>query len=149
MKLNNTIILRELRRIAAEHRGVLLPEIVVAAARPTTSPLHNRFEWNDSDAAHEYRLWQARHLIREVVVHLRVNGEIKPVNVFVSLKPDREGEGGYREIVAVLENKDFRTQMLADALDELRTFQAKYAHLKELASLWKPIAKVLKSKQKA
>ena len=44
----------------------LRPSEVVAAAKPKTSPLHCEFTWDDTKAAHEYRLNEARHLIRVV-----------------------------------------------------------------------------------
>jgi len=41
---------------------------VVEHARDKTSPLHGEFEWDNKKAGHEYRLQQARTLIRAVVV---------------------------------------------------------------------------------
>lgn len=51
---------------AVESDGRLTPDAVVAAASDPQSPLHNRFEWDDSKAAHQFRLEQARTLIRGV-----------------------------------------------------------------------------------
>lgn len=47
----SVLIARELKRIAKANHGQLLPEKVVEAARPNNSPLHNRFEWDDTEAA--------------------------------------------------------------------------------------------------
>lgn len=58
---------------ALEKDGRLDPADVVEAARDPASPLHGYFEWDDTEAARQHRLGQARQLIRrikiETVVH--------------------------------------------------------------------------------
>lgn len=132
-------IINELKRIAVENDGILRPETVVAEARPRKSPLHNQFVWNDTKAAHEYRLWQARHLIR-VVVEV-IEGIEGKHEVFVSLTTDRK-DSGYRIMTDVLSDTDMRRQMLHDAMRELKMFQKKYIRLKELASLFVVIKRI-------
>lgn len=46
-----------------EKHGVLTPEIVLNDARRKSSPLHYEFDWDDSTAAHRWRIEQARKLI--------------------------------------------------------------------------------------
>lgn len=125
---------RELERIRIKSGGLLRPEAVVEAARNPKSPLHSRFCWNDRKAAHEYRLWQARELIRVHVCVLR--SDVKPVRTYVSLIPDRHVGNGYRAVVDVLADADLREQLLAQARDEMRRFRAKYAALRELADVF-------------
>lgn len=132
--MNNEIIIGTLREIASANNGVLLPERVVEAARPKESPLHDCFTWDDDKAAHEYRLWQARTLIRTTVRLLEVDGKQQPVRMFVSLTTDRQ-DGGYREMVSVMLNKTHREQLLADAVEEMKRFEAKYEQLVELSDL--------------
>ena len=135
----NKLIEAELRRLAGENDGLLMPETVVEAARSKSSPLHSRFEWNNGRAAEAYRIWQARQLIRVVVETIPgVKGEHE---VFVSLTTDRKG-GGYRVTTEVLSAKEMREQLLSDALAELVFFQHKYARLKELAEVFKAIRRV-------
>jgi len=130
-------IRRELARIARANGGILMPSAVVEAARPESSPLHSRFEWDDGEAANAYRLWQARQLITITVsVCARTESDEQ---VWVSLTPDRKGDGGYRSLVAVLSDVDMRAQLLADALDDLQVFRAKYKHLQELAGVFAAI----------
>lgn len=136
----------ELKRIASQNGGLLQPQTVVNDARPLESPLHSRFEWDDSVAGEQFRIWQARQLIR-VSVEL-IAGTGKKVDVFVSLSTDREKEaGGYRVMAEVLTDTQMREQMLADALDELETFREKYRRLRELASVWAAI-KTVRRKRK-
>lgn len=46
----------------------LTPPTVVEAARNPASPLHGLFEWDDGRAAAQYRLEQARRIIKTIVV---------------------------------------------------------------------------------
>ena len=61
---------------ALERGGRLTPESVVAAARDPQSPLHDRFEWDDTAAANAWRLVQARQLIRSVHVNVTVDDRV-------------------------------------------------------------------------
>jgi hypothetical protein len=136
--MTNPLILGELQRIATRNCGLLRPEDVVDAARDRKSPLHEQFDWDDSEAAGKWRIHQARQLIRVTVTYRE---EVKQnVRVFVSLTPDRENDGGgYRSMVAVLSDSESRKQLLADAMAELNTFEAKYRALDELAGVFAAI----------
>lgn len=50
----------------ADKEGIVTPDGILAAAVDEASPLHAEFEWDDSAAAHQHRLAQARSLIREI-----------------------------------------------------------------------------------
>lgn len=133
------VILKELSRIATKRGGVLQPHDVVEAARLKSSPLHTCFEWDDGEAAHQYRIWQARQLIA-VVVEVVPNSKTTE-RVWVSRKTDRREKGGYRSIVSVLSDKELREQLIQDALDDLRLFQEKYSRIEELAGVFKAARK--------
>ena len=51
--------------------GVLTPEAVLEAAKSPESILHDSFTWDDSEAAHQHRLYQARKLISSVKVQIK------------------------------------------------------------------------------
>jgi hypothetical protein len=134
--ITNPAIIQELRRIADENDGLLEPVHVVEAARNAASPLHPHFEWDDSIAAQNYRIWQARDLLIKVKVILDGPNETQvPTRVFVSLTPDRHSGDGYRPLDVVLANTSLRNQLLEDALHEMERFQAKYATLRELTKV--------------
>lgn len=46
--------------------GNFTPTDVLDIAKSPKSPLHKYFEWDDSKAAHAYRLTQARHLVLSI-----------------------------------------------------------------------------------
>lgn len=128
----------ELERLAALHGGELRADVVVNAARDETSPLHDSFEWDDSEAAEHWRLHQARMLIRAVVVYEPAkNGSMVPQRVFVSLTSDRTKDGaGYRLTTAVLSDDERRAELLQDARAEMQCFREKYRRLTELAGVF-------------
>lgn len=141
--------LEELKRIAAEHGGVLMPADVVESARPKNSPLHSRFTWDDNEAAEKYRLWQARQLIAVTVSYIGPEREgAERMRVFVSLTSDRV-DGGYREVEAVMIDPGQREIMMADALEEMERFQKKYADLQELAEVFSAMKRARRSNKKS
>lgn len=129
-------IVRELERIRQTHGNVLQAEDVVNVAQSARNPLHGYFTWDDTKAAHEYRLWQARKLI-EVAVTILPNCN-KPIQAYVSLRSSRsEDGGGYLSLVEVLRSPDLRKQLLRESLDDLRTWEERYHRLSELAPIFK------------
>lgn len=66
--LDEEVVGPELERIYKEQGGQLTPNALVTSARAEDSPLHSYFEWDDSIAGEKYREWQARQLIRVVVL---------------------------------------------------------------------------------
>jgi hypothetical protein len=127
---------QELQRIALKHQGQLLPSDIVEAARPKSSPLHSRFEWDDGEAAEQYRLWQARQLIRVLVTVEKNGSKSYRVRLYTSLGTDRKSGGGYRLLRVVLRSKRLRGELLKDALRDMRVFEEKYRGLKELSDVF-------------
>jgi hypothetical protein len=101
-------------------------EVVSWAAEHPKSALYPKFEWDDSRAGHEWRLQQARSLIRLHVV--TEDGTPKLVN----LRIDRSKGGGYREIKDVMNDEDLRTAMLADCVADIKRVQARYSFIKNM-----------------
>jgi hypothetical protein len=136
-------ILDELKAIE-ERDGILNPQAVVDFARDPNTELHKKFEWENDVAGEQYRIWQARQLIRVQVTFLKNGNDAIPTNAFVSMKEDRNKAGGYRSIASILSDDELRARMLKQARHELNVFKRKYQDLVELASLFQEIEKVLK-----
>jgi hypothetical protein len=135
-------VTQALERIQTEHQGLLRPVDVVAEAVSPASPLHPYFEWDDTLAGHQYRLAQARHLIRVMVQYEPYAEPQHEVRVYVSLSPDRQyPHGGYRVMVDVLSDASYRAQLLTDALEELNRLRIKYHMLTELAGVFASAAR--------
>ena len=72
--------------------GELTPALVVDVAQDPAHPLHDRFVWDDTEAARRYRLDQASGLIRSVQV--TVTREDRPPVTVRAWVAERELEGG-------------------------------------------------------
>ena len=144
---SSIIVTEELRRIAEAHGGLARPEDIVEAAQSEDSPLHPKFTWDDSVAGHQFRLWQARQLLRICIAYQPVSNKMIEHNVFVSLSTDRMSGGGYRIMTDVLRDDEARQIMLADALRELHRIQRQFRDLRELERVFQEIDKVEISSQ--
>ena len=131
---------KELEKIAKENKGVLRPGDVVEYSKDPDTALHNHFEWDDTKAGHQFRLVQARRIIRAYMIVIENDHEVT-VRAFVSLQRDR-GKDSYRSIKKVLADEVLRTELLEEALEELRSLKMKYQILSELASVFEVIDKV-------
>ena len=140
LKGDVTAIGRHLESLAGPD-GELNPEEVVKDAERFDSPLHNEFEWDDTEAAKQHRLFQARRLTKSFeVVWMEEEVEVQTVG-FVSLEEDVDAS--YRTSREVLTNAQLRLQWKDQALRELRRWRNQYAHVKELHDIFEAIDGVL------
>jgi len=141
-KIKDEKAIKELRHLYKKYDNILSPDKVVSEARSIKSPLHKYFNWNDTEAANQYRLEQARRLLRFVVDIIPSNN--KPVRIFYSLTKDRKGEEtGYRTTVDILSDKSLYKELLKDAKTEMECFIEKYEHIKELKKVFAEMKKLL------
>lgn len=102
-----------LERIRLRNNGVLTPEAVVADAASKSSPLHSEFEWNDKRAAHQYRLDQARELIRKVTVEIRTTTRTVCVPRYVRDQTVDPRDQGYAPVAEVKDEISVARETLA------------------------------------
>lgn len=132
------LVIQELRVLVEKNDGLIRAADVVEAARDENSPLHNKFDWDDTEAAEKYRLMQARMLLSICIQYIDSGPKRVPTKVFVSLSTDRtkrDGEAGYRTFVDVIADDDMKNQLLLDSLNQMRSFEMRYKSLKELDGL--------------
>jgi hypothetical protein len=133
----------ELEFVRSKHGGVLRPEDVVEFARDERTALHGDFQWDDTEAAQQFRLWQARQVIRLVITIVDSPAGKQLIPMYVSLVSDRQQPGGgYRPLVDVMNAEDLRDELLRQALAELKTVRKKYQQLQELRPIFRAIEKV-------
>jgi hypothetical protein len=133
-------IQEELEEIQKETGGLRPPDVVEHARNPHTT-LHGRFQWDDGAAAEQYRLWQARHILR-VYVTMEIPDRKDPVQIraYVSLPADRgENGAGYRTLTSVMASEELNRQLLEMARRDARIFRNKYNMLSELSKVNKEI----------
>lgn len=121
---------KELERIRKK-KGVLIPEEVVAEARKSRSPLHDAFEWDDTEAANQYRLVQARSLVAAVEIVTTDTEDQKPVRAFVHLS----SAGGYQDTVLALRTEPTRQEVMEKARREMESWVRRFGHLEEFAEI--------------
>jgi hypothetical protein len=102
-----------LTKMARQNGGVLKVEDVLEEARDEGSPLHKHFEWDDSEAAEQYRKQQARSLIQRCKVVL-IDTQPIEIGAFVSLPTDRESGGGYRLTSDVVSDERLKAELMRD-----------------------------------
>lgn len=102
-----------LTQMARRNNGVLKVDDVLAEARDANSVLHRHFEWDDSEAAEQYRRQQARTLIQKCRIQLVETSPVE-IRAFVSLPTDREHGGGYRLTSEIMGNQYLKDEMLRD-----------------------------------
>lgn len=118
---------RELERIRAE-TGTLLASAVVDAAADEDSPLHPAFDWDDASAGREYRLIQARHLIRAVRVTV---GTKEPRRVYVHVGQRSDEEGVYEPMDVVVKSPDRYALALIELRRRLNSAQEAFEELRQ------------------
>lgn len=114
---------------------VSAPE-VVRAARVPDSPLHKYFEWDDAKAAHEYRVEQARGLIKAIVVE--IGGEEIPAYHNVKIE---SGQSSYVETYKCKDTPSLWSQVVQTALNEAEAWSRRYKIYAELEPIHNAIQK--------
>lgn len=130
-----------LEAIRAENRGALAPSDVVESATNKASVLHRYFEWDDIEAAHQWRVEQARDLIRSVCVVVEEAGDVaSPVRAFVHVTAD---DGPYVGMVEAMSDATMRKLIIERALDEVRSWRQRHKELNELAAIFAAVDRVV------
>lgn len=127
-------IANELNRIEREKR-VLRPDYVLEAAREPTNPLHRYFEWDDTAAAAQWRLRQARELIASVRVKITAAPERPPFRAFLHVAAPHQQQR-YVSTERAMSDPDMRRIILNRAISELDSFKKRYAEVEELAGVF-------------
>lgn len=151
MTEHRELIRDELEQIRQLHGGLLKPEDVVRFARNERTALHQEFEWDDARASAEYRLEQARKVIRVAVTILpSPHSDQEPVRAYVSVASDRaQPGGGYRAFADVMTDDAMRAELVNEAIGEAKRWRRKYERLRELAPIFRAIDKVEAKREQA
>lgn len=114
--------------LADRFGGAVSPRDVVDAAKPNDSPLHPYFEWDDDKAADNWRLDQARRLLRVRIQYQPLpTNERRVIPLFSSATSNRgEGQRSYQRTVIMLTEEGQADRL---ALDCLKRAQAQLKSL--------------------
>lgn len=133
-------------------QGVYSPERLVEEASDPRCPAHADFEWNDSTAAHKWRIEQARKYDQAITYTLLVTGprggKSKPIEFRAAYAfEDADGKPYYRAGTEVVRNKDLLQDLKTRALAALQSWQRQYDMLSsigEFVEIFRAIKKVTK-----
>ena len=133
----------EMLRLNRENAG-LRPSEIVEAARIKDSPLHGELEWNNKKASDEYRLIQARRLIRWTLIESEPGKPERFVHIPATtfeIEENESEEGVYQPVSLVVQHPDWFTRALEAAtaklsgakraVDELKTAAESSDHVED------------------
>ena len=125
-----------LEALRLKNGGLLTAALVVSDARKLRAPHHHCFEWDEAEAARQYRLEQARYLLRSVAVVMKdsATGEERTVRAFVNFRDDSGTP--YTSLYAAMSDPEIRAQILVRAKAEFDTWRDRYNELEELAGVF-------------
>lgn len=135
----------EFNKIREEYSNEVPVEILVKRAKDKRNVCHKFFNWDDTKAAHEHRLTQARGLVAAVWVIKyeddKPTAESRKYEVTRSAyEPQKKV---YKHIDDVLSDPEARKALLHRAMGELNAARRRYKRLKELADVFKELDKVM------
>jgi hypothetical protein len=119
-----------LTAISVEGGGHLSPAAVVDAARDRAHVLHPHFEWRDRIAAEQYRLDQARTLIRVIRVIDDQDEDQTPGIAFLSVKAN--GGHNYYTKSAVAASVQLQALVLQQAERDLQAWEKRYGEIQDI-----------------
>ena len=132
----------KLQELRDKNNG-LTASMVIEEAKHKTSVLHGAFEWDDSKAAHQWRLHSARHLMRSVeIVSTNAKGDTRSLPAFVFV--ETESGPSYETLDKVLSDEELRIQVINRALKEFEQWQQRYKDYNEFLSVFESFGKTRK-----
>lgn len=133
--MDATSVGQHMELLRKQCKGELTPVDVLADAKNPNSPLHSYFEWDDTAAAEQHRLNQARGLIRAVVaVYTQPEKPATRARAYVHI--NEPGAPHYREVSQAMSQKKTRNLVLQRAWREFQQWRQRYKDLAEFASLF-------------
>ena len=135
---------QEIERLRGRNGGKLTCEQLVKAASARRNPLHREFEWDDTKAAHQFRLRQAREILNGLVVfhdpEKKVSSRVYD-GLFIATPERMRHIKQYRPLSELLSDPETRDVLLQRALGELTRIQKAYRNLEELAQVFLEVEK--------
>ena len=125
----------------------LTAENLLRKASKKSSLLYDFFDWDNSSAGEKWRLQQARQFINEIkiIVEDKELYAFESVNVVINetknplIKINKFGSREYKTIIEIMNNEDYRNQLIHRALSEATYWKERHAELIELNPIFNSI----------
>jgi hypothetical protein len=138
--------LSRLEKICDKNGNEITPETVLADAEKPSSPLHQYFTWDNTEAAQRFRLIEAGRLISRIRVKIiREERQIVAAKYTRLENSDAKGKVRYVPTVDMLSDDDLYQKRLSDCKTHLASLRKEYSDLLELRQLWGAIDNTLGS----
>lgn len=118
------------------------PATIVESAADPSSPAHGLFEWDDSRAAREHRLVQARVILGSFVIETEVTTKGKKTRDIEVPFVSRSAPGSYEITTRAMRTPEKRDFIVREALSEAQRWRRRYSHLSELALVFSAMDEV-------
>mgnify|MGYP003150889521 CR=1 FL=1 len=115
-------------------RGRITPKKLVELAKPKRSPIHKYFTWDNKECGEKYRLYEATHIIKAIVIVI----EDEPVKAFHSII-----KGQSREYISLEEAQrapNVMNEIIECALMEAQRWADRYRTYKKLTPIVRAIS---------
>lgn len=136
---------KQLEKIRSKE-GELTPEAVIENAKSNRSKLHKLFEWDDTEAAHQYRMEQARRMLRSIEIVYKEKPKT-PRRAFEIIEKKKRGSQDQRTIYSTTEeamaDPVSRDRIITEALRQLMAFRRRFHGLRELEIVFNSIEQAI------
>ncbi len=102
-----------------ETEGDATAELILEDAKAEDSPLHDFFEWDDTEAARQHRLYQARTIATNIVEVVVVEGVETDQRSFFSVT-NEDKKAVYVTVKTAIDNKIYSKQLLDKLINHLQ-----------------------------
>jgi len=136
-KIDAKVAFNEIERLKKIHKNEFTTKKLAEAAKPKKNPLHPEiYDKSEKDAANAYYLERAGQCLRSLVVEIKEGShETRAYHPIIVKSNDNKDKVWY-STEEIMEDPEKRTQVLKQALSELRYIRKKYNKLKELSTIW-------------
>lgn len=141
-------------KLMEENGGKIRPKNLIDDARDESSPLHEYFDWDDSQAGEKWRTWQARALLGYIKVVVKYDHTQKESRAYFNVNVDtgeedfNEEARAYVSIENVMSEPNYKKQLLAEAVREIEHWEMRYKECNELDKIFYAVEKTTKTLKK-
>ncbi len=130
--------------LEVKERFGLTAESLLKKASKKSSSLYDFFDWDNASAGEKWRLGQARNFINEIKIIVEDKELYAFENVNVTIKDseipnNKKSKFGCREyktIIEVMDNENYRNQLIYRALAEANYWKDRHLELIELSPIF-------------
>jgi hypothetical protein len=134
--------------IKQKHGGTVSPDAIVEEASDKKHVLHKLFTWDNSVAAHKYRLQEAGSLLRAIEITYSELPQ-QPRRAFEVTLKKRSGSDSQRTVYATAEeaaaDPATHSALIAEAVRTLMAWRSRFRYLQELSHLIEEIDRTIES----